>query len=65
MKRRCRRIVQGVFKKEAQFFENWSLSEKCYSTSKKTIVCIGILEIPEKSELLLIVTAKLLQKPML
>jgi hypothetical protein len=29
---------------------------------KKTIVYVGILGIPEKGELLLIVTAKLLQK---
>jgi hypothetical protein len=31
-------------------------------TLQKTIVCVGILGIPEKSELLLIVAAKLLQK---
>jgi len=35
---------------------------KCHNTSKRTIVHIGILGIPEKSELLLIATAKLLQK---
>jgi zinc transporter ZupT len=46
----------------ARFFENWSLSERCHNTSKKSSVYIGILRFPEKLGLLLIVTAKLLQK---
>jgi hypothetical protein len=48
MKRRFQRIVQGVFKKEAHFFENWSLSEKCHNTSKKHVAFIVFLKIPEK-----------------
>jgi hypothetical protein len=48
-------------RKEAQFFENYSWSVKCHNTSKNHCV-VGILGIPEKSEFLLIVTAKLLQK---
>jgi len=55
-------IVHPFSRKEPQFFENYSKSAKCHNTSKRTIVHIGILGIPEKSELLLIVTAKLLQK---
>jgi hypothetical protein len=55
-------IVHPFSRKEAQFFENCSWSVKCHNTSKRTIVHIGILGIPEKSELLLIVTAKLLQR---
>jgi len=54
--------VHPFSRKETQFFENCSWSVKCHNTSKRTIVYIGILGIPEKSELLLIVTAKLLQK---
>jgi hypothetical protein len=55
-------IVHLFSRKEAQFSENCSWSVKCHNTSKRTIVYIGILGIPEKSGLLLIVTAKLLQK---
>ena len=55
-------IVHPFSRKEAQFFENCSRSVKCHNNSKSTIVHIGILGIPEKSELLLIVTAKMLQK---
>jgi hypothetical protein len=55
-------IVHPFSRKEAQFSENCSWSVKCHNTSKRTIVHVGILGIPEKSELLRIVTAKLLQK---
>jgi hypothetical protein len=55
-------IVHPFSRKEAQFFENCSYSVKFHNTSKKTIGYIGILGIKEKNELLLIVTAKLLQK---
>jgi len=55
-------IVHPFSKKEAQFFENCSYSVKFHNTSKSTIVYVGILGIQEKSELLLIVTAKLLQR---
>jgi hypothetical protein len=55
------RIFLAVPQKETQFFENRSLSAKCHNTSKINIVFIVILRIPEKLDLLLIVTAKLLQ----
>ena len=55
-------IVHPFSRKEAQFFENCSRSVKCNNTSKRTIVYIGIVGIPEKSGLLLIVTAELLQR---
>jgi hypothetical protein len=46
--------VHPFSRKEAQFFENCSWSVKCHNTSKRTIAYIGILGIPEESELLLI-----------
>jgi hypothetical protein len=55
-------IVHPFSRKEAQFFENCSRSVKCHNTSKRTFVYIGIVGIPEKSGLLLIVTAELLQR---
>jgi hypothetical protein len=55
-------IVYPFTRKETQFLENCFLPVKCHNTSKRTVAYIGILGIPEKSGLLLIVTAKLLQK---
>jgi hypothetical protein len=55
-------IVHPFSRKEAQFSENCSRSAKCHNTSKRTFVYIGIVGIPEKSGLLLIVTAELLQR---
>jgi len=55
-------IVHPFSRKEARFFENCSRSVKSHNASKRTIVRIGILGIPEESELLPIVKAKLLQR---
>jgi hypothetical protein len=46
-----KQAARALTQKAAQFFENCSLSENCHNTSKKTIVLIGILRIPEKLEL--------------
>jgi hypothetical protein len=51
MKQAFPEIVNPFSRKEAQFFENCSRSVKCHSNSKRTIVYIGILRIPEKSGL--------------
>jgi hypothetical protein len=53
--------VHPFSRKEAQFLENCSRSGKWHNTSKKPCVYWNS-GIPEKSELLLNVTAKLLQK---
>ena len=56
------KIAHPFSRKEAQFFWNCFWSMERHNNSKKAIVYVEILGIPEKSELLLIVTAKLLQK---
>jgi len=54
-------IAHPFSRKEAQFFENCSRSAKCYNTSKEPLLVLEFWEFQKKSELLLIVTVKLLQ----
>ena len=54
-------MIHCVYVKRSLILKEQVSKFKCHKFLKKPIVSIGILELPEKSELLLIVTAKLLQ----
>ena len=55
-------IIHAFFRNRAYFRENWLKCCLCNRRAKKTIAFIVFLGFLEKSELLLTVTAKLLQK---